>query len=130
MDKQVIGVLDELKILPVTALTKGWRPARIMVQEASCLLIPLITLDALGSQASQISNPEVAYAENLGLSHHFGSFNNAESMLQFSRLVDILTVEIEHVDVQALKQLKANSSAGRSKTGLKVHPIPAVIELI
>ncbi|CAH7685663.1 phosphoribosylaminoimidazole carboxylase [Phakopsora pachyrhizi] len=118
MDKQVIGVLG------------GGQLGRMMVQAASRLSIPLITLDAQGSPASQVSNPEVTYPEDLGLRHHVGSFNDAESILQFSSSVDILTVEIEHVNVKVLKQLEADPSAGRLKTGLKIYPSPAVIELI
>ncbi|KAI8461651.1 hypothetical protein BY996DRAFT_6408491 [Phakopsora pachyrhizi] len=64
------------------------------------------------------------------LRHHVGSFKNAKSILQLSRLVDILTIEIEHVNIQVLKQLKAKPSAGRSKTGIKIHPSPYVIKLI
>ncbi len=47
---------------------------------------------------------------------HFvvGDFNNYDDVLAFGRLVDVLTIEIEHVNIKALKVLE--------KEGLKVHP--------
>lgn len=51
-----------------------------------------------------------------------GDFNNYDDVLAFGRKVDVLTIEIEHVNTQALFQLE--------KEGIKVFPQPNIIELI
>ncbi|MBL7814677.1 MAG: 5-(carboxyamino)imidazole ribonucleotide synthase [Saprospiraceae bacterium] len=55
---------------------------------------------------------------------HFiaGDFNNYEDVVSFGFLVDILTIEIEHVNVKALKYLE--------KQGIAVHPNPNALETI
>jgi 5-(carboxyamino)imidazole ribonucleotide synthase len=58
------------------------------------------------------------------ISHHFtqGNFNDFETVLQFGKDKDVLTIEIEHVNVDALKQLQSQ--------GIKVYPQPEVLEII
>lgn len=51
-----------------------------------------------------------------------GNFADYNTVLQFGRQVDVLTIEIEHVNVEALKQL--------SNEGIKVFPQAEVIALI
>ncbi len=51
-----------------------------------------------------------------------GNFNNYEDVLAFGREVDLITIEIEHVNTEALYQLV--------KEGKEVYPQPNVIELI
>jgi len=51
-----------------------------------------------------------------------GDFKNYDNVLAFGRQVDIITVEIEHVNTEALQQLKAE--------GKTVHPDPDVLETI
>ncbi|MCC6724129.1 MAG: 5-(carboxyamino)imidazole ribonucleotide synthase [Saprospiraceae bacterium] len=55
---------------------------------------------------------------------HFveGNFNNFEDVYAFGKQVDVLTIEIEHVNTEALTQLEAE--------GVKVHPAPAALKLI
>ncbi len=55
---------------------------------------------------------------------HFvtGDFNNYDDVLRFGRQVDVLTIEIEHVNTVALRQLEAE--------GIKIHPAPAQLDLI
>lgn len=55
---------------------------------------------------------------------HFvvGDFNKYEDVLAFGRLVDVLTIEIEHVNVKALTVLE--------KEGVKVHPNSKALKLI
>ena len=55
---------------------------------------------------------------------HFveGDFNNYDDVLAFGRQCDALTIEIEHVNVEALKQLK--------NEGIPVHPDPDALEII
>ncbi|MFN8294085.1 MAG: 5-(carboxyamino)imidazole ribonucleotide synthase [Chitinophagales bacterium] len=58
------------------------------------------------------------------LCHHFqlGSITDFDTVLQFGRKVDVLTIEIENVSVEALFQLE--------KEGVKVIPRPAVLQTI
>ena len=60
----------------------------------------------------------------LGLCKTFvaGDINNYDDVLNFGRTVDVLTIEIEHVNIDALKQLELE--------GLKVFPKSAILEII
>ena len=51
-----------------------------------------------------------------------GSFKNFEDVLNFGKMVDILTIEIEHVNTEALLILE--------NEGKIVHPNPISLELI
>ena len=58
------------------------------------------------------------------IAHHFvqGDFKDFETVLNFGRTCQLVTIEIENVNTQALKQL--------SSEGVVVWPQPEVIELI
>jgi len=58
------------------------------------------------------------------LAHEFtqGSLMDFDTVYQFGKTVDVLTIEIEHVNVDALVRLEAE--------GVKVYPQPAVIRII
>ena len=51
-----------------------------------------------------------------------GDFNNYQDVYNFGKKVDIITIEIEHVNVKALYKLE--------KEGINVYPSPSNIELI
>lgn len=51
-----------------------------------------------------------------------GDFKDYETVYQFGKKVDVLTFEIEHVNLEALKQLE--------KEGVHVYPSAATLELI
>ena len=51
-----------------------------------------------------------------------GDFANYDDVLNFGRLVDIVTIEIEHVNTDALRQLVAE--------GKQVHPHPDILDTI
>ncbi len=51
-----------------------------------------------------------------------GNFNHYDDVLRFGKTVDALTIEIEHVNVEALFLLE--------KEGLVVHPKPAALQII
>lgn len=51
-----------------------------------------------------------------------GDFNDLETVLRFGRNVDIVTIEFEHVNVEALYRLE--------QEGKRVYPQPRVLELI
>jgi 5-(carboxyamino)imidazole ribonucleotide synthase len=55
---------------------------------------------------------------------HFveGSFKDFEDVYQFGKQVDVLTIEIEHVNTEALVKLASE--------GVKVHPSPAALNII
>ncbi len=55
---------------------------------------------------------------------HFveGSFKNYDDVYAFGKQVDVLTIEIEHVNTDALLRLEAE--------GLRVHPSPAALNII
>lgn len=57
-------------------------------------------------------------------STHFveGDFKNYDDVYNFGKQVDVLTIEIEHVNTEALLQLE--------KEGLKVHPSPSKLQII
>jgi len=56
--------------------------------------------------------------------NHFvqGDLKDFETVYQFGKKVDVLTIEIEHVNVAALKKLKSE--------GVKVYPEPEALEII
>lgn len=51
-----------------------------------------------------------------------GDFNNYDDVYNFGKQVDVLTIEIEHVNTDALLQLE--------KEGVKVHPRPTALNTI
>jgi 5-(carboxyamino)imidazole ribonucleotide synthase len=53
---------------------------------------------------------------------HIGNLLDFDAVYNFGKLVDVLTIEIEHVNIDALYQLE--------KEGLKIYPQPSVIEII
>lgn len=56
--------------------------------------------------------------------NHFeaGNFNDFDDVYRFGKLVDVLTIEIEHVNVEALLKLE--------EEGLVVHPSPRSLQII
>lgn len=53
---------------------------------------------------------------------HVGNLLDFDAVYNFGKKVDVLTIEIEHVNIEALHQLE--------KEGLKVYPQASVIEII
>ncbi len=51
-----------------------------------------------------------------------GDFNDYDTVYQFGKNVDVLTVEIEHINIKALLKLQ--------KEGVKIYPQPEVLEII
>ena len=51
-----------------------------------------------------------------------GSFRDPAAILDFARQVDVLTVEIEHIDADAIAQAV--------QAGVDVHPMPATLKII
>jgi len=61
-------------------------------------------------------------AGGLCTSFQEGDFKNFDDVYHFGKQVDVLTIEIEHVNVEALLRLE--------KEGLKIHPNPDVLTCI
>lgn len=99
-DKLRIGVLG------------GGQLGRMMIQNAINLNLQICCLD-----------PDVnAPCKNIATEFSVGSLNDFDTVYAFGKDKDIITIEIENVNVQALKQLQLE--------GKKVFPQPEVIELI
>jgi len=58
------------------------------------------------------------------LCHHFvpGDIRNFDDVYNFGKNLDAITIEIEHVNIDALEQLE--------KEGRKVYPKPSVLRII
>jgi len=80
----------------VIGLLGGGQLGRMLNEDANRLGIRIIILDAEKSPAKQINAKE---------SHINGSFTDPEKIRELARQVDILTVEIEHVDTEVLEEI-------------------------
>jgi 5-(carboxyamino)imidazole ribonucleotide synthase len=63
-----------------------------------------------------------APCKNWGTSFTVGSLTDFDTVYQFGKGMDLVTIEIENVNVEALKKLQ--------KEGTKVYPQPEIIEMI
>lgn len=90
----------------------GGQLAKMLIQEASKWDITTYTLD----------NDENCPARSIAAHFVKGSHLDFETVYNFGKLVDILTYEIESINVAALKQLQSE--------GLKILPDPEILELI
>lgn len=86
-------------------LLGGGQLGQMLCEAANPLGVKVIILDAPNSPAKQVN------AKN---DHLDGSFIDAEKIRELAKKVDVLTVEIEHVDTYVLEEL-ANS-------GVEVQP--------
>ena len=90
----------------------GGQLGRMLIQETINLDIDVHVLDP---------DPDAPCRD---ISHAFtnGSFKDYETVLAFGKNMDVVTIEIEHVNVDALEELE--------KQGVKVFPQPNVVRLI
>ena len=90
----------------------GGQLGRMLLQAASSYAVETFVLEA------GVESPAVP------LAHHFiqGDITDFNTVLNFGKLVDVLTIEIENVNVDALIQLE--------KEGLKIYPKPSVLQTI
>lgn len=100
MIQQKIGILG------------GGQLGKMLCQEASKLGIRLHVLEKDDSYPSAGVCPDMT----------FGDFKNYDDVLTFGREMDIVTVEIEAVNTEALHQLV--------KEGVTVYPQPEILDLI
>ena len=92
----------------------GGQLGQMMALAAHRLGVPLTVLDPAGieSPAGRVSGRAIT-----------GSFTDAGKIAELAAQVDVITVEIEHVDAVALAQVAES-------TGVQIHPAPATIALI
>ncbi|KAI8620740.1 AIR carboxylase-domain-containing protein [Chytriomyces sp. MP71] len=105
MDTKTVGILG------------GGQLGRMLVEAANRLNINTRVLDARGNPASQVSGHHTVDA------HVIGSFTDKALIETLAEKCDVLTVEIEHVDADALQQLCNANKA-------EVHPSPQIIKII
>lgn len=90
----------------------GGQLGKMLIQEASKWDIITYVLD----------NEEHCPARSIASHYVQGSHLDYESVYQFGKLVDVLTYEIESINIDALKRLKAE--------GCRVVPDPDILEII
>ena len=107
---------------PTFFYSGGGQLGRMLAASASLLNVKVIILDTgENGPAKQVVAPTAPH-----LSHIDGSFADPEKMRELATKVDVLTVEIEHVDAMTLEQLQ-NSNEGKD---FAIHPSPSTIQII
>lgn len=92
----------------------------MLAYPASLLNLDLTVLDPLpDAPAKQVLN----LSSTNTMSHIEGSFTDEQTILRLASRVDLLTVEIEHVNVSALEKAKATN-------GVEIHPAPSTLRTI
>lgn len=90
----------------------GGQLGKMLIQEAVNLNIELFILDP----------DQEAPCKNLAATFVCGSLMDYETVYRFGKQVEVLTIEIEHVNVEALFQLE--------KEGVQVYPQPHVLQMV
>lgn len=98
--------------LPVVGILGGGQLGRMLIQAAVNYNLEVHVLDP----------DPAAPASELAQRFVNGSFADHETVLQFGRQVDVLTVEIEHVNTAALRKLE--------EEGKRVFPQASVLEMV
>jgi len=93
----------------------GGQLGQMMALAAQRIGVPLTVLDPAGadSPAGRASGRAIA-----------GSFTDAAKIAELAAQVDVITVEIEHVDAGALARVASQA------TSVQIHPSPATIAMI
>ncbi|KAJ9390939.1 hypothetical protein DTO282F9_891 [Paecilomyces variotii] len=107
----------------------GGQYGRLLSEAASRLSIPVLALDP--SPAAPTKQISAASLLNSSLTHVDGSYTNPNDIHSLAERVDVLTVEIEHVDVQALFQIrdKYSTTGGNLGKGIEIFPSPETIAI-
>lgn len=71
---------------------------------------------------SILENDESCPCRNICSSFIYGDINDYETVVEFGKKLDLITIEIENVNIEALKYLE--------KSGVKVYPQPHILENI
>ncbi len=97
---------------PKLGILGGGQLGKMLCQAAGCWELPIYALD------TSIEFPAGPYCKGF----QEGSFKNYEDVVGFGRQMDILTIEIEHVNTDALRLLQSE--------GKTVHPDPDALDII
>ena len=98
----------------IVGVLGGGQLGRMAALAAAPMGVKLAFLDPAGDECSAACC--AAFVQK-------GSFRDAEQIAEFAKKVDVLTVEIEHVDCDALE-------AAAAQADVEVHPSPATIRII
>lgn len=90
----------------------GGQLGRMLIQEAINYNVNICILDP---------SPDAPCAE-IANEFHQGDFKDYDTVMKFGKQMDVITIEIEHVNIQALKDLQ--------EMGKKVFPQPEVLEIV
>ncbi|GMY20673.1 phosphoribosylaminoimidazole carboxylase, chloroplastic-like isoform X1, partial [Fagus crenata] len=96
----------------VVGVLGGGQLGRMLCQAASQMAIKVMILDPL----------ENCPASSLSYNHMVGSFDDSATVCQFAKRCDVLTVEIEHVDVETMEMLE--------QIGVDCQPKASTIRII
>ncbi|MFT6245170.1 MAG: 5-(carboxyamino)imidazole ribonucleotide synthase [Salibacteraceae bacterium] len=106
MEKDLIGTSHRLGILG------GGQLGRMFIQEAISYDIHVHIME----------NDDNAPSANIATTFTNGDITNYDDVMAFGKDMDVITVEIENVNVKALYDLE--------KSGIKVFPQPHILEII
>jgi 5-(carboxyamino)imidazole ribonucleotide synthase len=106
MEKDLIGTSHRLGILG------GGQLGRMFIQEAISYDIHVHIME----------NDDNAPSANIATTFTKGDITNYDDVMAFGKDMDVITVEIENVNVEALYDLE--------KTGIKIFPQPHILEII
>ncbi len=101
-----------MSFFPKLGILGGGQLGKMLIQAANPLAIPIHILDP------NPNCPASMWTSNLTV----GDFRDYDAVYQFGQTVDVLTIEIEQVNIEALLQLQ--------KEGKTVHPNPAKVQII
>jgi 5-(carboxyamino)imidazole ribonucleotide synthase len=107
-----LNLTNNLKSMKKVGVLGGGQLGKMLAIAASNWHLPIYFLDPA----------EDAPAKNFSHGLTIGDFNEYETVFNFGKNVDVLTIEIEHVSVEALKDLQ--------KLGISIFPQPSIIEMI
>ncbi len=106
MEKELVGIRQRLGILG------GGQLGRMLIQEAISYDVHIDVMERTVEAPSSI----------IAHSYTVGEITDYDDVLKFGRDKDVITVEIENVNIEALKELEMN--------GVKVFPQPHILEII
>lgn len=90
----------------------GGQLGRMLIQEAVNLNVSVSILDP----------DKNAPCKELASSFECGDFKDFNTVYEFGKKVDLLTIEIEHVNIEALEKLEAE--------GVHIYPQPKVLKIV
>lgn len=111
-DNPTLVNADGLPRSSVVGVLGGGQLGKMLAQEAGKMGIRIKVLDPTPEC------PASSVAE-----HVLGSFRDPEAVKKFAADVDVLTVEIEHIDATAMEDAAAS-------VGIEVHPTPNTLKII